>query len=166
MVKIPVADQCFIATSDVSMHEVSGSAAALSPQESGSEIAEDFKTEHHPHSSHPMTFQSAEDFGQSAEGPAVQPDEQPWRPFRTAADLEFADIAVQAGLNASHVNALLGLISWVAGKSANIMFKNENDLCLACDRAAQELTPVSHIVLQIVVLLLLPLLKHIICTLN
>ena len=145
----------------VSMHEVGSSPVSLSFQESRSEIAEDFKTEYHPRSGRPTIFRSAEDFGQSTSGPAVQPDEQPWQPFQTVADLEFADIAVQVGLNASHVDALLGLISWVASKSAKITFKNEKDVRLACDRAVQELTPVSHITLQIICQF--PMLKYITC---
>ena len=152
---------CFIATSDVSMHKVGSSPVSLSFQESRSEIGKDFKTEYHPHSGHPTIFRLAEDFGQSTSGPAVQPDEQPWQLFQTAADLEFADIAVQAGLNTSHIDALLALISQVASKSAKIMFKNEKDVRLACDQAVQELTPASHITLQIICQF--PMLKYITC---
>ena len=126
------------------MRDVGGSAAAYSPRESDAEVPADFKTDYHPRSGRPPLFQSADDFGRLAP-PAVQPDEQPWKPFKTEADLEFADIAIQAGLNASHVNALLRIISRVANHSASVTFKNENELRLACDRAAQELTPVRYL---------------------
>ncbi|KAG6370447.1 hypothetical protein JVT61DRAFT_12066 [Boletus reticuloceps] len=129
--------------SDASMHDV-GSSAARSPQGSDIEVPADFKTEHHPRSGCPPLFQSTEDFG-SLDAHAVQPDEQPWRPFQTEVDLEFADLVTQAGLNASHVNALLSIISRVANKSAKVTFKNENELRLACDRAAQELTPFTKL---------------------
>ncbi|KAI9457934.1 hypothetical protein HD554DRAFT_2042222 [Boletus coccyginus] len=132
-------------SSDASMHDVGGSAAhSASPRGSDVEVAADFKTEYHPRSSHPPLFQSAEDFGRLATS-AVQPDEQPWRPFKTEADLEFADVVIQAGLNASHVNALLGIILRVANKRASVTFKNEKELRLACDRAAQELTPFTKL---------------------
>ncbi|KAI9574141.1 hypothetical protein HD554DRAFT_2228583 [Boletus coccyginus] len=84
-------------------------------------------TEYHPRSSHPPLFQSAEDFGRLATS-VVQSDEQPWRPFKTEADLEFADVVIQAGLNASHVNALLSIILRVANKRASVTFKNEKEL--------------------------------------
>jgi hypothetical protein len=126
------------------MRDVGSSAATYSPQESDAEVPADFKTEYHSRSGRLPLFQSADDFGRSAT-PTVQPDEQPWQSFKTEADLEFADIAIQAGLNASHVNALLSIISRVANHSARVTFKNENKLCLACDWAAQELTPVRYL---------------------
>jgi hypothetical protein len=125
------------------MRDVSGSAATYSPRESDAEVPADFKTEYHSRNGRLPLFQSADDFGRSA-APAVQPDEQSWQPFKTEADLEFADVAIQAGLNTSHVNALLSIISQVANHSARVTFKNENELHLACDRAAQELTPVHY----------------------
>jgi hypothetical protein len=121
------------------MHDIGGS-PAHSPQGSDVEVPADFKTEYHPRSGCLPLFQAAEDFGR-LDAPAMQPDEQPWRPFKTKADLEFADVAIQAGLNASHVNTLLSIISRVADKSESVTFKNENELRQACDRAAQELTP-------------------------
>ena len=125
------------------MRDVGGLAAAYSPQESDAEVPADFKTEYHPRSGRPPLFQLTEDFGRFA-APAIQPDAKPWQPFKTEADLEFADVAIQAGLTASHVNALLSIISRVANQSARVTFKNENELRLACDRAAQELTPVRY----------------------
>lgn len=124
------------------MHEIGS--PAYSPQGSHIEVPADFKTEYHPWGGCLPLFQSAEDFGRS-DPPAMQADEQPWRPFKTQANLEFADIAIQASLNASHVNALLNIITRVANQSASVTFKNEKELRLACDRAAQELTPVRSL---------------------
>ncbi|KAF8548228.1 hypothetical protein OG21DRAFT_1479277 [Imleria badia] len=78
----------------------------------------DTLTEYHPRSGRPPLFQSTEDFSR-LDASAMKPDKHPCRPFKTHADLEFADIAIQAGLNVSHVNALLSIISRVANKSAN-----------------------------------------------
>ncbi|KAG9309309.1 hypothetical protein JVU11DRAFT_10797 [Chiua virens] len=108
-------------------------------------VVEDFKTVFHPRSIHHLPlYQSAAEFGQEAKERAVK-DEAPWRPFRTAANLEFADIANCAGLNARDVNALLSLISRVADRNAEITFRNERELRQACDRAAEELTPFTKI---------------------
>lgn len=141
------------------MHTISG-LATYSPQGSDVKVPADFKTEYHPWSRCSPLFQSAKDFGHS-DVPAMKPDEQPWQPFKTKVDLEFADIAIQAGLNASHVDALLSIISRVADKSASVTFKNENELCLACDWAAQELTPVCPF--PVMVSLHLSQFKHIFC---
>ena len=114
------------------MRDVGSSAAAYSPQESNAEVPADFKTEYHPRSGRPPLFQFAEDFGHF-DAPTIQPDEKPWQPFKTEANLEFADVIIQAGLTASHVNALLSIILRVANQSAKVTFKNENELRLACD---------------------------------
>ncbi|KAG6369593.1 hypothetical protein JVT61DRAFT_14212, partial [Boletus reticuloceps] len=69
----------------------------------------DFKTEFHPRSHRPPLFQHQEDFGlrNAAE---LAPNGSPWRPFVEEGDYLFAEIALQAGLNSSQVNDLLGLI--------------------------------------------------------
>lgn len=105
-------------------------------------------TEYHPRSERAPLFQAADEFGQSTKACNELADDEPWRPFQTEADMEFAEIALRAGLNATDVNALLCLISRVANRSASITFNNENDLRRTCDRAAQELTPVSPFVLR------------------
>jgi len=125
------------------MHDIGGS-PTYSPQGSDIEVPADFKTEYHSRSGCLPLLQAAKDFSH-LDAPAMQSDEQPWQPFKTKANLEFTDIAIQAGLNASHVNALLSIISQVADKSASVTFKNENELRWACDQAAQELTPVCSL---------------------
>ncbi|KAI6107526.1 hypothetical protein EDD17DRAFT_1776127 [Pisolithus thermaeus] len=91
----------------------------------------DFKTEFHPCSNHPSLFQSQEEFGQNA-FPAMVHDTQPWHPFIEEGDYIFAEIALQAGLSASHINGLLTLISRIGqGKCA-------------WDRAAMQVMPFAH----------------------
>ncbi|KAF8452167.1 hypothetical protein L210DRAFT_3608318 [Boletus edulis BED1] len=80
----------------------------------------DFKTEFHPHSHRPPLFQHQEDFGlrNTAE---LAPDGSPWRPFIEEGDYLFAEIALQAGLNSSQVNGLLGLISRISQGKAKFI---------------------------------------------
>jgi len=58
--------------------------------------------------------------------------------------MEFAEIAADAALNKSHINALLGLIARIANGQAQITFKNESDLHKAWDHAVTQVTPVCH----------------------
>ena len=103
----------------------------------------EFKTEFHPHSCHPDLLQRFEEFGVSNHTPEVPPDEEPWRPFQSHGDFEFAKIAVDALLSKTQINALLDLISCVKMGKTDLTLKNEHDLHRAHDNAAKELTPVD-----------------------
>ncbi|KAI5986488.1 hypothetical protein EDD15DRAFT_2389855 [Pisolithus albus] len=103
----------------------------------------DFKTEFHPRSNRPSLFQSQEEFGQCA-FPAMAHDTQPWRPFIEEGDYMFAEIALQAGLSASHINGLLTLIARINQGKAKVTLRNEVDLQRAWDRAAMQVTPFTR----------------------
>lgn len=102
----------------------------------------EFKTEFHPRSSRPDLLQSFEEFGITSHAPEAPTDEEPWRPFQSRGDFEFAEIAVDASLSKAHINALLDLISRVRTGQTEVTLKNENDLRQTYDNAAKELTPV------------------------
>lgn len=104
----------------------------------------DFKTEFHPHSNRPPLFQQQEEFGMRDDH-QMAPDTHPWRPFVEQGDYLFAEIALQAGLNASQVNGLLRLISHISQGKAKVTLQNEVDLRRAWDMAAMQVTPVSLI---------------------
>ncbi|KIK14665.1 hypothetical protein PISMIDRAFT_116623 [Pisolithus microcarpus 441] len=103
----------------------------------------DFKTEFHPRSDCPPLFQSQEDFGQCA-FPAMAHDTQPWLPFIEEGDYLFAEIALQAGLSASHINGLLTLISRIGQGKVKVTLRNEVDVQRAWDWAAMQVTPFTH----------------------
>ncbi|KAF8836624.1 hypothetical protein BDN67DRAFT_1014534 [Paxillus ammoniavirescens] len=73
----------------------------------------------------------------------MAPDKEPWRPYRVSGDFEFAEIALEAGLNAAQIDGLLSLIFHVSQGQAEVTLKNEADLHKAWDHAAMELTPIS-----------------------
>ncbi|KAI6107235.1 hypothetical protein EV401DRAFT_2060073 [Pisolithus croceorrhizus] len=100
-------------------------------------------TEFHPHSNCPSLFQSQEEFGQCA-FPAMACNTQPWCPFIEEGDYMFAEIALQAGLSASHINSLLMLIACVNQGKAKVTLRNEVNLQRAWDRAAMQVTPFTH----------------------
>jgi hypothetical protein len=101
-----------------------------------------FKTEYHPRSGCPTLFQAFDEFRVPPEAQQVPIDEKPWHPFRSRADFEFSEIALDAALNKSQIDALLNLILRVSQGHAEITLKNEADLSKAWDNAAAELTPV------------------------
>ncbi|KAG1865264.1 hypothetical protein F4604DRAFT_1881913 [Suillus subluteus] len=107
-------------------------------------LPSEFKTEYHPRSGRPTLFQPFDEFRISSEAqhmPII--DKEPWRPFRSRGDFEFSEIAIEAALNKSQINALLSLITRVSEGNAQITLKNEADLSKAWDNATVELTPFS-----------------------
>ncbi|KIJ66780.1 hypothetical protein HYDPIDRAFT_174145 [Hydnomerulius pinastri MD-312] len=75
----------------------------------------------------------------------MAPDSELWRPFVEQGDHKFAEITLEAGLNAAQVNSLLSLISHIAKGKAKVTFRNEVDLRRAWDCAAMQVTPfVQH----------------------
>ncbi|KAI5986273.1 hypothetical protein F5J12DRAFT_787264 [Pisolithus orientalis] len=89
----------------------------------------------------PSLFQSQEEFGQHATA-MMAPNPHPWCPFIEEGDYLFAEIALQAGLNASQINGLLSLISRIVQGKANVTLQNNADLQHAWDRVAMQVTPV------------------------
>ncbi|KAI6100510.1 hypothetical protein F5141DRAFT_1190291 [Pisolithus sp. B1] len=81
-------------------------------------------TEFHPCSNCPSLFQSQEELGQYA-FPAMVCDTQPWHPFIEEGDYIFAEVALQAGLSASHINGLLMLISCISQGKVKVTLWNE-----------------------------------------
>jgi hypothetical protein len=102
----------------------------------------DFKTEFHPRSRRRPLFQHQEDFGLRNVAD-LAPNSSPWCPFIEEGDYLFTEIALQAGLNASQVNGLLGLVARVSQGKTKVTLRNEIDLRRAWDRAAAQVTPVS-----------------------
>ncbi|KAG2074347.1 hypothetical protein BDR04DRAFT_976913, partial [Suillus decipiens] len=103
----------------------------------------EFKTEYHPRSGCPTLFQAFDEFRVLPEAQQVPIDEKPWHPFRSRADFEFSEIALDAALNKSQIDAPLNLILCISQGHAEITLKNEADLSKAWDNAAAELTPFS-----------------------
>jgi hypothetical protein len=123
--------------SDASMATINPAPAA------SAQLPSEFKTEFHPRSGRQTLFQPFDQFGISPEAqdaPIV--DKEPWCPFRSRGDFEFSEIAIEAALNKSQINALLSLITRISEGHAQITLKNEADLSKAWDNAAAELTPV------------------------
>jgi hypothetical protein len=70
-------------------------------------------------------------------------DGEPWRPFQSETDFEFAEIAHQATLNKEQTEALLCIIWNISSAGAKFSFKTYSDVRAAWQSAAEQLTPMS-----------------------
>ena len=59
----------------------------------------DIKVEYHPNSGIPTSVEHLHEYRQRRLGERQQLADQPWKPFRTRGDFEFAEIALDAALN-------------------------------------------------------------------
>ncbi|KAF8546447.1 hypothetical protein OG21DRAFT_1388874, partial [Imleria badia] len=104
-----------------------------------------FKTEYHPNSSRAPVYESFSMFGCQAHPPPVI-DAQPWEPFISHEDFEFAEITHAAAMSKDLVNKLLHLIWKIAGGQTKTKFslKSHNNIAAAWLHASVLLTPVSQ----------------------
>ncbi|KAG2091483.1 uncharacterized protein F5147DRAFT_822988 [Suillus discolor] len=86
----------------------------VQPHAASVQMPSEFKTEYHPRSARATLYQMFDEFGITQEMQHAPVDEEPWRPFRSRGDFEFSEIALDAALNKSQINALLELISRIA----------------------------------------------------
>lgn len=117
-------------------------ASSSSHRSSSPDPLPNFKTEFHPRSRRAPLYHAQEELSQR-DVPELAPDSRPWRPFVEKGDCLFAEIALQAGLNASYVNSLLTLITRIPQGKLKVTLRNETDLRCAWDRAAMQVTQVS-----------------------
>jgi hypothetical protein len=106
-------------------------------------LPESFKTEYHPKSGLRTVVESFSTFSRDATTPKPLVDDQPWLPFATRTDFEFAELIHQAALSKEQVNRLLQIIQKVVGGKSTLSFKSHDDLKEAWARAHKQMTPVS-----------------------
>ncbi|KAG1830270.1 hypothetical protein DFJ58DRAFT_737038 [Suillus subalutaceus] len=106
----------------------------------------EFKTVYHPSARREPLLQTFEEFGVNTRPEEELPvDEEPWRPFCSRGDFEFAEIALNAALNKSHIDGLLALIGRISRGESRVTFKNDIELRKAWEHATAQVTPfVKH----------------------
>ncbi|KAG2151677.1 uncharacterized protein EDB93DRAFT_1240030 [Suillus bovinus] len=106
----------------------------------------EFKTMYHPSAGREPLLQTFEEFGVNSHPEEELPvDEEPWRPFCFRGNFEFVEIALNAALNKSQINALFALIGHISRGESWVTFSNDNELCKAWEHAAAQVTPfVKH----------------------
>ncbi|KAF9456128.1 hypothetical protein BDZ94DRAFT_1276449 [Collybia nuda] len=85
----------------------------------------DVKTEYHPHSQIGTKMQSFEEYISSCP-PPVEPDIEPWLPFKSRLDFEIAEVMLEAALNCSQKDRLIKLIHRAVENSPHDPFTLEN----------------------------------------
>jgi len=134
------------AESDASMRSVVYTATGASTTSTSSNM--EFKTTYHSRSQRAEKIEPWDKFRNTTHPlPASNYEtSEPWQPFKSRADCEFASIAIDGEFSKDTVDRLLGLMRRVESGTAKVSFKNNDELRSVCDKAAEELTPVSIVI--------------------
>lgn len=106
---------------------------------------DDFRTTYHPRSNQ-QPKQRVDAFGdynssKPAPPPFTEPD--PWKPFRSKTEFEFADIVLQAALTRTQINQLLKVVHTLMAERPEFHLKTHSDLQDLWEVASERLTGVS-----------------------
>jgi hypothetical protein len=108
----------------------------------------DIKIEYHPKSGRDPRVFSSEEFKAHAKNssePTGPPEAEPWLPFQSREDFEFAEFVHDAALNRSQIEKLIKLIRRCQDAPGLFTLRNINDLKSSLERASELLTPVATI---------------------
>jgi hypothetical protein len=89
------------------------------------------KTEYHPHANKSpkvVKFEEYREYNSQRHRPTPRNPTKPWIPFRTHAEFEFAEIALDAALNKRQVDALLKLFRRCVGGEDTLGLKDHAEL--------------------------------------
>ena len=81
--------------------------------------------------------------GLNEAGSIEPPDEEPWRPFHSREDFEFAEIVHDAAMNQSQIDALIKFIHRCRGSPGKFTLSNFHDLRQSWEDSSALLTGVS-----------------------
>ncbi|KAF9780021.1 hypothetical protein BJ322DRAFT_1165130 [Thelephora terrestris] len=97
--------------------------------------------EYHPNSGRQTDTFKLNEYRQSATVANTTVDPEPWAPFRTREDFEFAEIALEAGMTRGQVNALTKLFHKCISKGeGSFTISNHKDMADTFKKAANRLT--------------------------
>lgn len=104
---------------------------------------DDIKIEYHPHSGKAEEIFHFGDFKRMSPTEHNRVDNEPWHPFKSRADFEFAEIALAAKMNKSQIDALVKLVRRIADGKDNFSFASQHDVDSVWERASFKRTAVS-----------------------
>ena len=80
------------------------------------------------------------------QAPPIPESEEPWHPFATRLDFQFAELAVEARLNESHTRRFIDHIQEAAGRNpdSEFTFQSMKEYEEAWDKASKLATLVSN----------------------
>ena len=107
----------------------------------------DIQITYHPHSKQGVKVMTPEEFKQGIKqaNSMEPPDEQPWLPFHSKEDFEFAEIIHEAAMNESQANALIKLIHHCQKNPGSFTLGNYGEVKSTWETASNLLTKVSII---------------------
>lgn len=106
-------------------------------------LDDDIKTEYHPHSGRATRVDHFNEYGfPSADAPRPIPPDEPWRPFRSRVDFEFAEIALKSHLNRKTVNTLIAMLQACSSGAAKFTLNSHDEMREILQGASNKLTPV------------------------
>jgi hypothetical protein len=114
--------------------------SARTPQEGDIEIV------YHPHSEKDTLILSPEEFKEGLNPrsePAGPLDGEPWRPFSSRVDFDFAELVHNAKLNRKQIEGLIKIIQQCKDEPGLFTFNGYNDLKKVLDSTEKLLTKVS-----------------------
>ena len=110
---------------------------------------DDIRTEYHPKSGCRTKTERFHEYKRSVapENVSPPPNKEPWRPFISREDFEFAEVVLDAALNKDQVNTLIKLMHHCANGQSSFNIRSHSELCAIWKKASGMLTPVStHII--------------------
>lgn len=105
---------------------------------------DDIRTEYHPNSGRGVKVETFENYREHTFKHNSNPEiTEPWRPFQSRTDFEFAELALDAALTKAHVDRLIQLVERCISGQDSFNLTNYQDLSKTWDAASTLLTPVS-----------------------
>jgi hypothetical protein len=101
------------------------------------------KVEYHPHSGRKTRAFSAADYCCGEFERNLVQDEHPWRPFRTRADFEAAELALKTSMNRDETETLFDLLHRTASNKEVFTLRSYDEVVKLWDLAASKRTGVS-----------------------
>jgi len=106
----------------------------------------DIVIEYHPHSERPDRIVSSEEFKgmfNDQPDPTARPDDEPWRPFSTREDFDFAELVHDAKLNQKQIERLIELFNRCQKQPGSFTIRKYSDLKRSLENASRLLTNVT-----------------------
>lgn len=100
---------------------------------------------YHPTTHTPSRIQHFEDYGKQDDSQPAKPhSSEPWKPFQSRIDFDFAELVLDAALNNDQVEALIQIIKRVAG-GEKFTLSGNHELRNTWKEATTLLTPVGNV---------------------
>ena len=124
-------------------HDTAPSVEPMNDDLTQSYQEDDIRVEYHPHSGHGPKILKLNEYRQPASDASAAAEHEPWMPFRTRYDFEFAEIALGSGMTRKQMDAMIKLFRRCLEEGkGSFTIKDHKDLKSTFKIAASRLTKV------------------------